>query len=48
MNKEQIIDLLLFLKDKEYRIDNENRITIWINFDDIQDFTKIFRRYTFL
>lgn len=42
MEKEQILDLILFLKDKEYRIEKDKDVTVWINFDDINEFTEIF------
>lgn len=43
MNKDKILDLLFFLKEKEYRIDNNENITVWLDFSDIQEFTDIFR-----
>lgn len=42
MDKDKILDLILFLKDKEYRIDNNEEIIVWLNFYDIQEFTDIF------
>lgn len=42
MDKEQILDLILFLKDKEYNIVNHELITVWIEFDKIQKFIQIF------
>lgn len=42
MDKEQLIDLILLLKDKEYRIEKDKDITVWINFNDLKEFTDIF------
>ncbi len=42
MNNDEILDLILFLKDKEYRIENEEQIIVWLDFDEIQEFTNIF------
>ena len=43
MTKEQILDLILFLKDKEYTINtNRKEIIVWLDFSDIQEFTEIF------
>lgn len=42
MSNDKILDLILFLKDKEYRIDNDETITVWLNFIDISEFTEIF------
>lgn len=41
MKTNDILDLLLFLKDKEYDFLND-KIIVWINFSDIKDFTNIF------
>lgn len=42
MSNDKILDLLLFLKDKEYRIDDDEHIIVWLRFDEIQEFTEIF------
>ena len=42
MNNDKILDLILFLKDKEYRVDNDEQIIVWLDFNDIQEFTNIF------
>lgn len=42
MNNDKILDLILFLKDREYRVENNKQITVWLNFDEIQEFTDIF------
>ncbi len=30
------------MTDKEYRIENDEDITVWLNFDEIKEFTEIF------
>lgn len=43
MTKEKILDLILFLKDKEYRISTiKKEVIVWLDFSDIQEFTEIF------
>ena len=42
MNNDKILDLILFLKDKEYRVDNDEQIIVWLSFNEIQEFTDIF------
>ena len=42
MNNDKILDLILFLRDKEYRIDSDEQIIVWLDFNDIQEFTDIF------
>ncbi len=42
MDNDKILDLILFLKDKEYRIENDEQIIVWLDFDEIQEFTDIF------
>ena len=43
MEKEQLINLINFLKETEYRIEKEkNNITVWLNFLDIKEFNEIF------
>lgn len=41
MDNDTILDLLLFLKEQEYEV-SEGSILVWINFEDIRDFTDIF------
>lgn len=41
MSNDKILDLILFLKDKEYRIDNDETIVVWLDFTDISEFTEI-------
>ena len=42
MDNNKILDLILFLKDKEYRIENNEQIIVWLDFNEIQEFTDIF------
>lgn len=42
MNNDKILDLILFLKDKEYEVESNEQIIVWLDFDEIQDFTEIF------
>lgn len=40
MNDKKILDLLLFLKNKEYDVSTDD-IIVWLDFNDIKDFTNI-------
>lgn len=43
MEKEQLIQLINFLKRIEYRIERqENNITVWIDFAELREFNEIF------
>ena len=41
MDNDMILDLLLFLKDKDYEVE-ENKIKVWVNYNDLDYFTGIF------
>lgn len=42
MEKEQLLELILFLKETEYRIEKDKDVLVWIDFDDLKEFTEIF------
>lgn len=41
MDNDMILDLLLFLKDTEYLVE-EDSIKVWISFNDLEEFVNIF------
>lgn len=41
MDNYMILDLLFFLKDSEYLVE-EDSIKVWINFNNLEEFTAIF------
>lgn len=41
MDNDVILDLLLFLKDTEYLVE-EDSIKVWISFNDLEEFVNIF------
>lgn len=42
MSNDKILDLILFLKDKEYKVNDDENIIVWLDFSEIQEFTNIF------